>query len=164
MQQVRLGILVASDKGFSGERKDLVIDTAKEYIGDQAQIVYEKVLPDERQVLAEAMKEVADNEVVDILITSGGTGLSPRDVTPEATMDVIERSAMGIAEGIRAYSSRFTNKAMLSRGVAGIRRRTLIINLPGSPKAVKESLECILPLFPHMAETLRGEAYECGRE
>lgn len=163
MQAIRVGILVASDKGFTGERKDLVIDTVKEYIGSAAQVVYEMVLPDERDLLANAMRAVSDNQLVDILLTSGGTGLGPRDITSEATLDVIERKAMGIAEGIRAYSFQFTNKAMLSRGVSGIRNKTLIINLAGSPKAVKESLECILPLFPHMVETLRGEAYECGR-
>ena len=100
----------------------------------------------------------------DLILTTGGTGFSPRDITPEATMDVAERNAPGIAEGLRACSMQFTKRAMLGRGVSVIRKGTLIINLPGSPKAVTEALEYILPRLPHGLDVLRGNVQECGRK
>ena len=109
------------------------------------------------------MAAIADEGRADLILTSGGTGFSLRDITPEATEDVIERRVPGIPEAIRSYSAQFTNRAMLSRGTAGIRKKTLIINLPGSPKAVKESLEAVLPALGHGLDILAGDAGNCAR-
>lgn len=163
INEVRLAIIVASDKAYRGEREDLVVSTLCNLLKGKATIVKTIILPDERAILADIMRKLADEDNIDIIITSGGTGLSPRDVTPEATMDVIDRLAPGIPEVIRAYSMQYTQRAMLSRGVAGIRNKTLIINLPGSPKAVEESMNCIIPVMDHIAETLKGNAYECAK-
>ena len=115
------------------------------------------VLPDDQEAVARWLRRMADEEAVDLVLTTGGTGLAPRDVTPEATLSVLERQAPGIAEALRAAGLAKTPRAMLSRGVAGTRRRTLIINLSGSPKAVQEQWEAFLPVLPHAIETLRGE-------
>ncbi|MZP30895.1 molybdenum cofactor biosynthesis protein [Heliobacterium undosum] len=162
---IRVGILTASDKGSRGEREDRsgrLIGEAVQSIGG-AMAAY-KVVPDERDQIAAALREMADDLGLDLIFTTGGTGFSPRDVTPEATMDVVERLAPGIAEAMRAESMKITPRAMLTRGVAGIRGRTLIVNLPGSPKAVQECLDIILPALPHGIEILKGEASECARK
>lgn len=122
-----------------------------------------KILPDDRAVLSAVMKKLADNHLVDLIITSGGTGLSKDDCTPEATLDIIDRQVPGIPEAMRAYSMRFTKRAMLTRAAAGVRNETLIINLPGSPKGAKECLEYILPELVHGVEILTGAASECAR-
>ncbi len=158
-----LWIIVASDKGASGEREDLAGPAIREAV-DYAKTVGLTVLPDDRERLAAAMREIADSGKADLILTTGGTGLAPRDVTPEATRDVIERETPGIPEAMRAKSLEITDRAMLSRAVAGIRKRTLIVNLPGSPKAVRECLDAIRGAMPHALETLRGEAYECARK
>lgn len=161
----RVGIIVASDKGFKGEREDKSGELIKEIMTNNGYIVEKIViLPDEREVLAKEMIDMCDNQNLDLILTSGGTGFSQRDWTPEATLDVIHRQVPGIPEAIRSYSLKITPKAMLSRGIAGIRNKTLIINLPGSPKSVKESLECILPALDHGLEILKGIASECGRK
>lgn len=121
------------------------------------------MLPDERNQIAATLMKLCDDNEADVVFTSGGTGFTPRDVTPEATMDVVERLVPGIPEAIRAHSMRITNRAMLSRGTAGLRGRTLIINLPGSPKAVRECMEVILPVLSHAVETLRGVSGDCAR-
>ncbi|MGE5552844.1 MAG: molybdenum cofactor synthesis domain-containing protein [Betaproteobacteria bacterium] len=160
----RVAVLTASDKGSRGERVDEsgpAIQRAVAGIGGQ--VVAYHVLPDVRKVLAETMAELCDREQCDLILTTGGTGLGPRDVTPEATLDVIERTVPGIPEAVRGASLRHTPRAMLSRGVAGIRRRTLIVNLPGSPKAVQECLEVILPALPHALGILTGKENECAR-
>ena len=118
-------------------------------------------MPDEKQAISDKLAEWAD-EGLDIVLTSGGTGLSPRDVTPEATLAVLDRIAPGFTEVMRAESFKKTPHGMLSRAVAGTRKNTLIINLPGSPKAVAECLEAVSPALPHAIETLRGEATECA--
>lgn len=125
-------------------------------------VIRTALLPDDESLLAGEMRRMADEEHVDLVLTSGGTGFSPRDVTPEATKKIIERDVPGIAEAIRVFSLSITPRAMLSRGVAGIRGKTLIINLPGSPKAVKEILEYILPPVHHGLEILTGCASECA--
>lgn len=161
---IRVGIVTASDKGSRGEREDRsgqVIAEAVQTI-DGAVVAY-KVVPDERVELAATLREMADDQRLDLVFTTGGTGFSPRDVTPEATLDVVERLVPGIAEVMRAESMKLTNRAMLTRGVAGIRGKTLIVNLPGSPKAVRECLDIILPALPHGIEILKGEAGECAR-
>jgi len=161
----RIGIIIASDKGFSGQRVDEcgnVISDA--FPKDEYEIAEYEIVPDEREVIAGHLKNYADNLNIDLIFTSGGTGLSPRDVTPEATLDVVDRLVPGIPEAMRQKSLEITNRAMLSRAVAGIRNRTLIINLPGSPKAVKECLEVITPVLKHALEILKGESGECARK
>lgn len=161
----KVGIIVASDKGARGER----IDESGALIADiMAQNGYkiEKtvVLPDEREILAKEMIEMCDNLKLDLILTSGGTGFSPRDWTPEATLDVIDRQVPGIPEAMRYESLKITPKAMLSRAVAGIRKQTLIINLPGSPKAVRENLATVLPALQHGLEILKGTAHDCAEK
>ncbi|MCT4606084.1 MAG: MogA/MoaB family molybdenum cofactor biosynthesis protein [Marinisporobacter sp.] len=161
----QVGIITASDKGYKGERIDesgiLMKKTLEEY-GYAVQKY--RILPDEQDLLANEMIHMSDELKVHLILTTGGTGFSKRDVTPEATKKVIEREANGIAEAIRYYSLQITPKAMLSRGVSGIRGETLIINLPGSPKAVKEILEYILESVHHGLEILLGKASECAAE
>ncbi|MHB1127476.1 MAG: molybdopterin adenylyltransferase [Bacillota bacterium] len=161
----KVGIITASDKGSCGEREDLsgpLIGEIVARIGGEIE-AYE-VVPDDRPKLEAKLREYVDHLKVDLILTTGGTGFSPRDVTPEATLAVIERTVPGIAEAMRQESMKVTPRAMLSRAVAGIRGRTLIVNLPGSPKAVKECLEVILPALPHGLEILRGTTGECAEE
>jgi len=157
------GIITVSDKGSRGERKDesgAVIRDLLSRIG--AQVTRYEIVPDERATISAKLIEWADGAGIDLILTSGGTGLSPRDVTPEATLAVVERFAPGFSEVMRRESLKKTPLGMLSRGVSGVRGKTLIVNLPGSPKAVRECLEVILPALPHAIETLRGEASECA--
>ncbi|MDR1620385.1 MAG: MogA/MoaB family molybdenum cofactor biosynthesis protein [Clostridiales bacterium] len=162
MQEIRAAILILSDKAFAGERADACAPLITQLLQGVATVTHTAILPDEKQKIIDALTGLADRERVDIIITSGGTGLAPRDVTPDATLAVIDKPAPGIAEAMRMHSMRYTDKAMLSRAAAGIRGGTLIINLPGSPKAVRECLDVVLPVIPHAIETLRGAAYECG--
>ena len=163
MQPIRTAILILSDKGFRGEREDKSGPALKQILEGHAEVVSVDVLPDEKDQIADYLRNACDSGAVDVIFTSGGTGFAPRDVTPEATLSVIERAAPGIPEAMRAYSMQKTNRAMLSRAVAGIRGRTLIVNLPGSPKAVAECMEVVLPVLAHAVETLRGDTYECAR-
>ena len=163
MQPIRAAIVILSDKGFAGQREDLSGPALREILEGHAEITAQMLLPDDREQIKNALKKLCDDDVADVVLTSGGTGFTPRDVTPEATLDIVERLAPGIPEAIRAYSMRVTNRAMLSRGTAGIRGRTLIINLPGSPKAVKECMEVVLPVLSHAVETLRGVSGDCAR-
>ncbi|HBF38909.1 MAG TPA: molybdenum cofactor biosynthesis protein [Firmicutes bacterium] len=161
---IKAGILTASDKGHAGERVDesgQVI--AKLLRGIDAEIVDYLIVPDERNLIAANLKRMTDELELDLILTTGGTGFSPRDITPEATLDIIDRQVPGIPEAMRAKSLQITPRAMLSRSVAGIRKQTLIINLPGSPKGVQESLEVILPVLPHAIQILKGQAGECAR-
>jgi len=158
-----VSILTVSDKGSQGKREDKSGEAIREIISQiDARVVDYAIVPDERDIIAKKLTGWADSGKVDMVITTGGTGLAPRDVTPEATLDVVDRIAPGFAEAIRAESLKKTPHAMLSRAVAGIRKKTLIINLPGSPKAVRECLEVIMPALPHAMETLKGEASECA--
>ena len=153
----RVGVVTISDKGSQGQRDDRsgpeIVRLVKAAGGT---VVSDKVIPDERNLIMGLLLALADSGEVDLVLTTGGTGFSPRDVTPEATRAVIEREAPGIAEALRAASMHKTPMAMLSRGVAGLRKRTLIVNLPGSPKAVTECLEVLLPVIPHAVETLQA--------
>lgn len=161
----KAAILTASDKGSRGERVDLSGPAIQEMIKPEGYTVTEyKIVPDDQETLESEMKRIADEGIADIIFTTGGTGFSMRDVTPEATIAVSDRLVPGIPEAMRAYSMTITNKAMLSRAAAGIRKQTLIVNMPGSPKAVKESLEFILPPLRHGLEILLGEASECARK
>lgn len=158
-----VGVLTVSDKGSRGERVDESGRAVQECLASLgARNTKYGMVPDERAVISDKLREWAD-EGLDLILTTGGTGLTPRDVTPEATLDVVDRVAPGFGEAMRAHSSGYTPLAMLSRAAAGIRGRTLIINLPGSPKAVKECLEAILPALPHAVETVRGQAAECAQ-
>ena len=155
----RVGIITASDKGSKGERVDESGPKIQEIISDFGyEVVYYKVLPDDKTVIADEMKRLCDENVVDLILTTGGTGFSKRDNTPEATLEIGEKLVPGIPEAIRNYSMQFTKKAMLSRAVSVIRKETLIINMPGSPKAVKESMECIMPALNHGIDILKGSA------
>lgn len=160
----RAAILTASDKGSTGEREDKSGMLIRELLEAKGyQIVFYKVLPDDRNQLAETMKQICDQHQADLLLTTGGTGFSPRDCTPEATLDIAEKLVPGIPEAIRAYSLQITKRAMLSRAVAVIRKQTLIINLPGSPKAVEESLSFVIDQLPHGLEVLSGQSGDCAR-
>ncbi len=160
----RAGVITASDKASCGEREDLSGPAICEMLLENGyEIVRTRILPDDEDALYEEMVRFCDEDKVDVLFTTGGTGFSPRDCTPEATMRAAKKNAFGIAEAIRAYSLTITKRAMLSRAVSVIRDQTLIINLPGSVKAVRESLAFILPVLEHGIEIMRGDTGECGR-
>lgn len=160
---LRVGVITASDKGSRGEREDLsgptLIELVQEIGGEVVEYV---VLPDEQTLLAEKMCQWADERSLDLILTTGGTGFSMRDVMPEATLSVADRLVPGIAEVMRMESLKVTSKAMLSRAVAVLRKQTLIINMPGSPKAVRECFAAIAPAIPHGIQILKGEASECA--
>ncbi|MFZ5627045.1 MAG: MogA/MoaB family molybdenum cofactor biosynthesis protein [Bacillota bacterium] len=165
MAKFTFAVLTASDKGSRGERQDMsgqVIRELVEEIGGE--LVEYLVIPDELEVIKEKLLWLVDGRGVDLILTTGGTGLGPRDVTPDATLQVIDRLVPGIAEVMRMESLKKTSRAMLSRAVAGQRKRSLIINLPGSPKAVQECLEVILPALPHGIEIMKGQTGECARQ
>ena len=157
------GILTISDKGSRRERQDKSGEAIREILSRMdVRIVNYDIVPDEKELIIEKLVKWADEDNLDVILTTGGTGLTPRDVTPEATLAVVDRIVPGFAEAMRAESLKKTPHAMLSRAVVGTREKCLIINLPGSPKAVRECLEVILPALPHAVETLKGQAGECG--
>ena len=161
----KAAVLTVSDRSFRGERPDAGGPLVVEILKNAGYAVTETaIVPDEKGRIEAALRQWCDREPVDLIVTTGGTGFAPRDVTPEATMAVAERNAPGIAEAIRAYSMTVTKRAMLSRGVSVIRGGTLIINLPGSPKAGRESLEYVLDTLPHGLDILSGRGGECARK
>ncbi len=161
---IKVGIITASDKGSQGKREDKSAPAIKEMLKQiGAQVVEYVIIPDEQEQIENTLKSMSDDLKLDLILTTGGTGMSLRDVTPEATLKVVDRLVPGIPEAMRAKSLEITNRAMLSRAAAGIRKQTLIINLPGSPKAVAECLDVILPALEHGIEILRGEGGECAR-
>jgi len=160
----RVGIITASDKGSKGEREDLSGKVIDEILKEKGYTVERYIiLPDDIDELSKEMIYMSDELKLDLILTTGGTGFSKRDVTPEATMRVCDRMVPGISEAIRYYSLSITPRAMLSRAVSGIRKDTLIINLPGSPKAVREALEYIIDSVHHGLEILTGRTSECAR-
>jgi len=162
-QMFTVGILTISDKGSRGERQDKSGEAIREILPSiDARIINYEIVPDEKELIVKKLIKWVDEDNLDVLITTGGTGLTPRDVTPEATLAVVDRIVPGIAEAMRAESLKKTPMAMLSRAVVGTRGKCLIINLPGSPNAVRECLEVVLPALPHAVETLKGQAGECG--
>lgn len=159
----RIGILTASDAGSRGEREDLSSKVIMEMITSVGEVVEYKMVPDNRADIAAVLKSWSDELKLDLILTTGGTGFSQRDITPEATLDIVERQVPGIPEALRAMSYQKTNRAMLSRGTAGIRGATLIINMPGSPIACREYMEFLLPVLGHGLEILTGKAANCAR-
>ena len=155
---MRVAIITASDRSALGERADLSGPALASTIASQGwEIVQQVILPDDRSSLARTLAEWCDTDACEVILVTGGTGFAPRDVTPEATLSVIDRHAPGLAEAMRQASMQKTPHAMLSRAVAGIRRRTLIVNLPGSPKGAVENLQVILPVLPHAIQLLRED-------
>jgi len=153
--------MTVSDKGYAGEREDVSGPLLADLVRKMgAEVVNQTIVPDERIEIERTLRLLADEEHVDLVITTGGTGPTPRDVTPEATQAVIERQMPGLAEVLRLEGYRKTPLAVISRGVAGIRGRTLIVNLPGSPKAVREGMETLSPILPHAIKMVRGKETE----
>jgi len=160
---LRVGVITASDKGSKGEREDLSGALLKELVKEiEGEVVRYTILPDDQELLARQMIEWVDVDGLDLILTTGGTGFSLRDVKPEATITIADRMVPGIAEVMRYESLKVTPKAMLSRAVSALRKRTLIINMPGSPKAVKECWAAISSALPHGIQILKGEASECA--
>lgn len=156
---LRAAILTASDKGSRGEREDTSGAAIRELLaGIGATVVDYQIVPDERDAIADRLRAWADSGAADLIVTTGGTGLSPRDVTPEATASVLDYTVPGMSEAMRAEGLRHTPMAMLSRALCGVRGRTLVVNLPGSERGVRENLAVLLPVLPHAIATLRDAA------
>ncbi len=161
---IRTAIITLSDKGSKGEREDESGTVIRDMIGSvRAKIEHYSVLPDEQQLITDTLIRLCDSGSIDLVLTTGGTGVAPRDVTPEATRAVIDRELPGMAEAMRAESLKKTPHAMISRAIAGIRNRTLIVNLPGSPRAVRENLLVILPALVHAIEKIKGDQADCAQ-
>ena len=165
MSAFRVAILTASDKGYAGQREDLSGPAIREIVeANGYEVTHTIILPDDQEMLAAEIARICDEDVADLLLTTGGTGFSPRDCMPEATLSVVERAVPGIPEAMRLFSLKYSQRSMLSRAAAGIRRRTLVVNLPGSPKAVRENLEYAISTLAHGLEMLRGEgSADCAR-
>ncbi|MFO7819125.1 MAG: MogA/MoaB family molybdenum cofactor biosynthesis protein [Halanaerobacter sp.] len=162
---IRVGILTLSDSGAAGEREDKSGPLIKEIVQEIDGVVeYYKVIPDKKEMIIDELNKMAVELGLNLILTTGGTGLAPSDVTPDATKEVIEKEVPGIPEAIRADSLEKTRKAMLSRAVAGTKEEALIINLPGSPKAVEECLAVVLDVIPHAIELLKDRVEDCARE
>ncbi len=165
MEPIQAGVVTVSDKGYVGEREDasgpLLADLLRKM---GTEVVSQMIVPDERAEIERVLILLADEAQVDLVVTTGGTGPAPRDITPEATRAVIEREMPGLAEVLRFEGYRKTPLAVISRGAAGIRGRTLIVNLPGSPRAVREGMETLAPVLPHAIKMLRGVDTEHGEE
>ena len=158
---ITVAVLTLSDKGSRGERQDVSGPLIAEIMKPiKADVKYYEILPDEKKLITETLLRYCGK--VDLILTTGGTGLAPRDVTPDATLEVVDKEVPGIAEAMRVEGFKKTRRAMLSRAIAGIKGNTLIINLPGSPKAVKENLEIIREVIPHAIEKIKGDTSECA--
>ncbi len=161
---MRIAVLTVSDRCGSGQAEDKSGPLICELLRERAETAAYRIVPDEQELISAALIEMSDVLQCDVVFTTGGTGFAPRDVTPEATKAVLEKETPGIPEAIRAESLKITPRAMLSRAAAGIRGKTLIVNLPGSPKAVRESLAVVLPVLDHALETMSGRTLSCGKE
>jgi molybdopterin adenylyltransferase len=157
MNTIHAAVITVSDKGYAGEREDTSGPLLSELLRQMgAEVVHQTIVPDEQAHITQALQALADEARVDLVVTTGGTGPAPRDVTPEATRSVIERDMPGLAEVLRFTGYQQTPLAVISRGVAGIRGRTLIVNLPGSPRAVREGMATLAPILPHAIQMLQG--------
>jgi molybdopterin adenylyltransferase len=163
-ERIRAAVLTVSTRSSAGEREDTsgpaLVGLAKK---ENWSVAHYSVIPDRKEVIASELEKICDGELADVVFTLGGTGLAPSDVTPEATGMVIEQTVPGISEAIRMNSLKKTDRAMLSRGVSGVRGRTLIINMPGSEKAVRESFDIVRPVIGHAVELIKGRVTDCGR-
>jgi molybdenum cofactor synthesis domain-containing protein len=157
-----IGILTLSDKGSRGEREDLSGQVIRDMIAPLGEVTHYQIVPDDLDIIIQTLVDWVDTDRVDLILTTGGTGLSPRDVTPEATARVLDWEIPGMAEAMRAASMQKTPHAMLSRARAGVRRRSMIINLPGSPKGVRENLEVVMPALGHGLRKLKGDPTDCA--
>jgi molybdenum cofactor synthesis domain-containing protein len=157
-----IGILTLSDKGSKGEREDLSGQVIRDMIAPLGEVTHYQIVPDDLDIIIQTLVDWVDTDRVDLILTTGGTGLSPRDVTPEATARVLDWEIPGMAEAMRAASMQKTPHAMLSRARAGVRRRSMIINLPGSPKGVRDTLEVVLPALGHGLRKLKGDPTDCA--
>lgn len=160
---VQIGVLTLSDKGAKGQRVDESGPVVRQMLNGIGQVVREEILPDEADTIVEKLVDWVDNHQLDLIVTTGGTGLTPRDVTPQATLQVVDYEIPGMAEMMRAEGLKKTAFAILSRAVVGVRRRSLIINLPGSPKAARENLTALMPCLPHALAKLGGDPSDCAR-
>ncbi len=162
----KVGILTLSDKGAAGERPDTsgqgLRDTLQAQLAHAFEIIAYEVIPDEQALIEQKLRDWSDRQKLNLILTTGGTGVAPRDVTPDATLAVIQKQVPGMAEAMRAYSLQKTPMAVISRAVAGIRGQTLIVNLPGSPKGARESLEAIIAALPHALEKIMGDPSDCA--
>ncbi|MGD8529686.1 MAG: MogA/MoaB family molybdenum cofactor biosynthesis protein [Syntrophobacterales bacterium] len=159
----RAAILTISDKGFKGEREDLSGPMLREILGKAGfSVAKTEILPDDQQLLEQRLRHLADESCLDLVVTTGGTGVSPQDVTPDATLAVIDREVPGMAEAMRVNSLAKTSHAMLSRAVVGVRGQTLIINLPGSVTGARENMQVILPALEHALDKIQGDPSDCG--
>ena len=160
---MKVAILTANTQVYKEQEEDKGGKVIRKIVEAGQHVIFAKALPVDKKVLSTVMQRMADGNMADIILTTGGAGCAAGDVTPEATTEILDRPVPGIPEAIRAYSMTITKRAMLSRATAGIRKKTLIINLPGSPKAVKESLEYIIGALNHGIEIMTGEAGNCAR-
>ncbi|MED4603937.1 MogA/MoaB family molybdenum cofactor biosynthesis protein [Paenibacillus validus] len=162
----KVAILTASDRGSRGEREDTSAQVIRELIEEEmnGEIIEYRIVPDEKDEIMAALIEMTDYFKADLILTTGGTGLALRDVTPEATLEVIDRQVPGLAEAMRLYSMQKTRRAMLSRAVCGIRGKSLIVNLPGAPKGVSENLSAVMDQLPHALSILTGREGDHGYE
>ncbi|BCL60740.1 molybdenum cofactor biosynthesis protein [Desulfomarina profundi] len=164
-EQYSCAVLTLSDKGSRGEREDTSGEFLKKTLTEAGFILQSyEIIPDRKEIIIQSLKDLVDNKRITLIVTTGGTGVSPTDVTPEAMEEVVEKEVPGMAEAMRAASLLKTNRAMLSRGKVGIRGMSLIINLPGSLKAARENLEVVLPVIPHALEKILGGTSDCGAE
>jgi molybdopterin adenylyltransferase len=163
MADITAAIITVSDRGFQGERRDRSGPEIQELLESEGiAVLHYALVPDEKVLIADKIREFTDEKNADLVLTTGGTGVSPRDVTPDATRDVIDRDIPGLAEYMRMKSAALTPHALVSRAVAGIRKNALIINLPGSPKGARENLSFILPALRHAIEKIKGDPSECA--
>jgi molybdenum cofactor synthesis domain-containing protein len=161
--EFRIGVLTLSDKGARGEREDVSGQVVREMVAGLGEVIRYQVIPDDLETIVETLVEWVDEHHLDLILTTGGTGLSPRDVTPVATARVIDWEIPGMAEAMRGASLLKTPHAMLSRALVGVRGTSMIINLPGSPKGVRENLEVVLPALGHGLRKLKGDPEDCAR-